>query len=366
MKRVETLLEAIKNSEDIEGFFLRALDFLKEYCKKIEIIWEEIGGSIKQLMKLGRKKIEIKKLDNFPEIKENGYKIVDASPERLKKLILKVKLKSIVSEKKFLEAVQMIANGADIVCEKSEKNNQRKKIERYVERIEQDISNIAKLYISICNIEEGIKKIFEIMEKLEIENSVLIITQPETKKFKMRENGQEIERKAEEILSSPEEKLPNKERTDDGKFLEIFPINLDGKQIGVLVVKHSLDNLPFWFEKIIPAFISGLIYHRNYEIEKEKEYVFDTLNDLSIGVAIFSKDSPNAPIFKNERFQEYTSKLPLIKDIIKEDVLFSINLMTESLRKIEINGYKFLISTHRTKNEREILIEIIELKHKED
>ena len=350
---ITEILDAISKEIDIEKFFSKTLLFLsKSYCKKCEIIWEENGKTV-NLKKVGRNKIEKQETrGNLASVQEDGYKIIPLDIISLfpKKAILKVKLKSKVSQKKFNEIVDIISHGADIVIER------RKKIEE-IHNISLNHAEILNLSLQIPDIvgeiiekyeneEEAIEKIFQAIAKIiRFDNISAVITLPDRKIEKL------YNEKDEEMRKFIEQKLSNIPQTlSQNSFIYEIPIKSE-KVSGAIFIKTTSRISEETFRiisSILQSTITGIEELKQREEVKSREKMVQVLNELDIGISILYRDPATlsiSPIFENPRFKEIKEKSENIEELIRSSIIESVSLGIERMQKIKMgeNTFDFII-----------------------
>jgi|GEM_PF-1037304 len=349
---ITEILDAISKEIDTEKFFSKTLLFLsKSYCKKCEIIWEE-NGKIISIKKVGRNKIEKQETrGNLASVQEDGYKIIPLDIISLfpKKAILKVKLKSKVSEKKFNEIVDIISHGADIVIER------RKKIEE-IHNISLNHAEILNLSLKIPDIvgeiiekyeneEEAIEKIFQAIAKIiRFDNISAIITLPDRKIEKLyNEKDAEMRKFIEQKLNNIPQTLPQ------NSLIYEIPIKSE-KVSGSIFIKTTSRISEETFRiisSILQSTITGIEGFKQREEEKSREKIIEILNELDIGISILYRDPANlsiSPIFENPRFKEIKEKSENLKELIKSSITESISFGIERRQKIKVGENTFALT----------------------
>lgn len=360
---IHELTEAIKNSSNLSEFFLKATQFLKEHCKKINFVWQK-NEKIIETKKVGRHKIEEVLLKEFPPPPEK-YLAFDllSSP----KAVLYTKPKRKTTPRKLKEIIDVISCGVHSVAEREkirEIQNARERIAKeLIELSEKTLTTIKE--VSVCDkldeayferIAKKISESFGVSIAIVIDYVGIKISFPESLMF---EN--ELSAILLQIRNNPEKIQEIRHELIKSKNMLIAPIKKSENFIGIIGIKSEKpipEEAKNFIENVL-NFVLLVLERREKLSTREKFSMIDILNRLNTGIAFFSKTSPRKPILSNEKFDEYIKKNPEIISLSENELVSSSVFNVSSMKELKIGDDTFYISVTPIYDEGETMIEII-------
>ena len=370
---ITELLDAIKKEKELEDYFSKVILYLRRFCKKCEIVWEE-KGKVKHLIKVGRSGIDKKEYNEFPDIRESGYDIIPIENEALGgKVFLKVKIKTKISRKKFLEIVDIISLGISTIVERRKRIHNTLFLEHRYKTALVTARKLVGYIKSICfsiqgTYDDAVEMVGKALEDaISPENYGIILSYKglNIEKFKLK-NDIRFRTYLEKMMefASGKERLTESEiPVEEDKYFYYFPVKIEDETKGVIGIKTREKIEEDVYEIIHELAGAFAKFTEFYLVEKDRkqEEILQSLYDLSTAIAIFSKEKGSFKLtFENKKFKELTS-LPGFSDIIKEDVEQSVKFRISSMREVEVSGRYFLISTKILENERDIMVEAVDI-----
>lgn len=360
---IHELTEAIKNSSNLSEFFLKAAQFLKEHCKKINFVWQK-NEKIIETKKVGRHKIEEVLLKEFPPPPEK-YLVFDllSSP----KAVLYTRPKRKTTPRKLKEIIDVISCGVHAVAEREKireiQNSKEKIAKELMELSEKTLATMKEtsVYDKLDEVyfEKIAKKIsesFGVSTAIVIEQIGIRISIPESLSF---EN--DLFAILSQIRNNPEKIQEIKDEIIKSKNMLIEPIKKSENFIGIIGIKSEkpISEEEKYFLENVLNFIILTLERREKLSAREKFSMIDILNRLNTGIAFFSKTSPRKPIFSNEKFEEYIRKYPEIISSSESEIISSSVFNISSMRELKIGDDTLYISVSPIYEEGEIMVEII-------